>query len=169
MHVLLSNNESNDPKGISLLSGDAADTQYSDESDDAVVRSLFQIALGIGGTGIILRKHIVEVLGIDSDTGNLLTAPSGSISGSGKEAARMTTIGESDIVTLRIPSLHTLGIAFQYVRASVHTKGEPQDLELSRYASGLLCSDLIRNCCFVLDCGRSRISISPTDSWLENT
>lgn len=51
---------------------------------------------------------------------------------------------------------------FQAVRAVVHTAGDPTDLELGKYAWGLLAGDLFRgDCTLVLDYPNKRMSVAP--------
>jgi hypothetical protein len=51
------------------------------------------------------------------------------------------------------------GMRFEAVRAVVHTKGDPVELELGNYASGQLAADLFRgDCCLVIDYPNRRVS-----------
>ena len=138
-----------------------------EESRPGLEKCLVQISLGVGGTELVLRKQVVQRLGIDGGTGNLLVAPSGLVSGSGSSAARMQSLDGSAIVSLRVPLVEALGNTFRFVRAIVHLDGEPRDLELSVYASGLVCAGILRGCTFVLDTGAKRVSVTPVDSWYE--
>eukprot|EP00899_Mesostigma_viride_P001485 jgi/Mesvir1/11337/Mv26030-RA.1 len=91
---------------------------------------------------------------------------------------------EPSVATFRLPSLEFVGANFKYIRTLVHVGTQPNrgaasgndsarsnmssppagedpaDLELSVYADGAVCAEILRECHLVLDVGGGRLSFS---------
>ncbi|KAK3276502.1 hypothetical protein CYMTET_15427 [Cymbomonas tetramitiformis] len=119
---------------------------------------LFQLSMGIGGVGLILSRRAAIQWRL-LERALIKSTPTGFVGGAGGERAQLK--GVDDIISLRIPQVELMGTSFQQVRSIVHVDEDPRDLELSVYADGVLCSEVWRGCCFVLDGPRMRVSVMP--------
>lgn len=67
---------------------------------------------------------------------------------------------EDNVRTVRLGMLRFRGASFENVRALSYLDRDPDDLELSCYAGGILGADMVRGCCLVLDYALKRMSVA---------
>ena len=128
---------------------------------------LYKVALGVGGVAVVLGARTAEGLGLGAGGrggGSSLEAR-GMVSAPGSKGAPLARLGNLEdndgVRTTRLNRLETRGASFDNVRALWHVGGDPDDLELSTYAAGVLGADLFRDgCSLTLDYARRRCSLA---------
>ena len=131
-------------------------------------RGLYKVALGVGGVAVVLGARTAARLGLGAGgQGTASLAAHGMVSAPGGRGAPLARLGsleaERGVRTTRLARLETQGASFTNVRALWHVggQGDPDDLELSCYAAGVLGADLFRDgCSLTLDYARRRASLA---------
>ena len=123
---------------------------------------LFKLALGVGGTDLIVGSAVARALGLLAPSAQFGLNPAGMVSGPGSRDHQMARLQgvEGHVRTVRLQQVAFRGATFSNVRALCYPKGDPEDLELSCYADGVLAGGLFRGCCLVLDYGNRRMSLA---------
>jgi len=124
----------------------------------APFEGLFRLALGVGGTAVLLSSRAAACLNFCESAQPL--KPTGLVVGAGESRGRIAAL-EPEMLSGRIDSVDLRGGSFATQRCVVHSS-DPADLELIHQAAGLLCADLFRGCEVVLDLGASRIAVLTT-------
>jgi len=131
-------------------------------SGAASFEGLFRLALGVGGCGLILARDTAAQLGFVNAT--VALTPSGHVTGMGETRGRLSPLEVSAVASGRVDELELRGASWKTVRCLVHEQDDPADLQLSKRAAGLLCSDLFRGVTLHLDLANGRVAAVPLDA-----
>eukprot|EP00667_Euglena_gracilis_P015102 EG_transcript_15688 len=132
-------------------------------STDSGFEGLFQLALGVGGVGLVAGQRAAERLRLGANpAAGFVLAPAGLVAGpasGGQQLARLQDV-EGRVRMAWVPRVTFAGASFSDVAMLCYPGGEPADLQLTPSAAGLLAAPLFRGGCLVLDYAHRRASIS---------
>jgi len=143
-------------------------TPYVDcylNADDSLVKTvnsksgLYKLSMAVGGTGIILSNRVAKELDLIEQKQGL--APGGILSGAGEDTGRLARVS-NETFTIRADSFRIgrFGFKHETIRALTHLDGDPPDLGLSVAADGIICADLFRGCCVLIDEKNERMAVT---------